>query len=107
MSDIVKANILHHSAPVVSDVEVSFIHGHGGVPGAASWGGSFTLPVDGFIALGGPFDLLLHDGRQAQILIRDMQPTENGHIIVEFTGVGHFPRKVAKQTGRFVVNRGK
>jgi hypothetical protein len=99
---MVKANILHHEAPVVNGVEVSFVHGHAAVAGAATWGGSFTLPADGFIALGGPFDLFILDGRQAQILIRDMQPAGDGHIIVEFTGVGPFPRRAARGTVRMM-----
>src|SRR5438270_2664338 len=86
-----QAAIWQGGQPILTSLAVSFLHGTAFVHSASSWSGFFTLPDGGFIAHGGPYELVLTDGRRARILIRETRPEDNNTVTVEFSGVGPFP----------------
>jgi hypothetical protein len=88
-----RASILQRGQTVLPSVGVAFLHGGAFVQSSSAWSGYFYLPAGEFIAHGGPYELVLRDGRRGQILVRETRPEGEGRIIVEFTGVGPFPRK--------------
>ena len=89
--DDVAATILMRGKPTLTGVTISFMVGGAFVHGSGSWSGSFNLPAGGFISHGGPYELLLEDGRRGLILVRETRSDEGGGVTVEFTGVGPFP----------------
>src|SRR5947208_1369262 len=57
-----RASVRQGPATVVRDVQVGFLHGGAFVQGSA-WSGTFLLPEGAFLAVGGPYELVLDDGR--------------------------------------------
>lgn len=55
--------------------------------GLKDWHGSFTLSSEKYIEPGGPYRLILDDGRQGDILISDVQISGSGSS-VQFQGSG-------------------
>ena len=86
------ATISRHGEPIVTNVDVTILHGSALVH-SEEWTGDFVLPEGAFVALGGPYDLTLADGRRARILLTAVRPDEGGRVVVEFSGVGPFPQK--------------
>src|SRR5438094_429273 len=64
-----QANILQRGVPILTGLVMTFLHGSALVHDS-SWSGSFVLPADGFLGLGGPYELVLEDGRSARVLVK-------------------------------------
>src|SRR2546425_13368743 len=86
-----QASIFQRGVPILTGLVVTFLHGSALVHDS-SWSGSFVLPADGFLGLGGPYELVLEDGRSARVLVKAMRE-EEGEVFVEFVGIGAFPHK--------------
>lgn len=56
--------------------------------GLKEWYGSFKLPADGHIEPGGPYRLILEDGRSGDILINNISISSDQLTLVHFVGSG-------------------
>ena len=56
----------------------------------SEWHGSFKLPVEKNIVPGGPYRLILEDGRSGNIIITNLRPNSSGRSVVIFKGTGLF-----------------
>jgi len=54
----------------------------------SEWYGSFTLPIEKNIEPGGPYQLILDDGRSGNIIITNARPNSSGRFVVIFKGTG-------------------
>lgn len=54
----------------------------------SEWRGSFTLPVEKNIVPGGPYRLILDDGRSGDIIIIKIERSSSGKHVVNFKGSG-------------------
>ncbi|MHC2995451.1 MAG: hypothetical protein IBV53_08135 [Candidatus Atribacteria bacterium] len=52
------------------------------------WYGSFTLPIEKNIKPGGPYQLILDDGRTGDIIITNVERSSSGKHVVYFKGSG-------------------
>jgi hypothetical protein len=56
--------------------------------GLKEWYGSFELPASGYIQPGGPYKLILEDGRSGDILMSDILISSDLPTLVHFLGSG-------------------
>jgi hypothetical protein len=61
-----------------------------GPRGAKTWSGFFTIPGGVPISPGGPFQLVLDDGRRGDIMIDNVAKITHRPTMVKFKGVGEF-----------------
>jgi hypothetical protein len=85
-----QAILRHRGETLLVGLDVMFLFGTAFVQDAHAWSGTFYLPPDGFIAHGGPYDLVMADGRLGKVLVQQTR-VEEGLILVEFVGFGPFP----------------
>jgi hypothetical protein len=83
---------LEDSGKVLAEpIEGSF-QVHGRPNGLKSWDGSFVLPSGQFVEPGGPYRLVLDDGRSADLLVTTGSYGSHQPSVVVFTGTGPAPR---------------
>lgn len=56
--------------------------------GLTEWHGSFKLPIEKNIRPGGPYRLILDDGRSGDIIITNIERSSSGKHVVNFKGSG-------------------
>ncbi len=54
----------------------------------SEWHGSFKLPIEKNIRPGGPYRLILDDGRSGDIIITNIERSSSGKHVVNFKGSG-------------------
>jgi len=54
----------------------------------SEWHGSFTLPIEKNIEPGGPYQLILDDGRSGDIIITNLKANSSGRLVFIFKGSG-------------------
>lgn len=54
----------------------------------SEWYGSFTLPIEKNIETGGPYQIILDDGRSGDSIITNIERSSSGKHVVTFKGSG-------------------
>jgi hypothetical protein len=67
--------------------EVEFHPGLGWAP-KGPWSGTFLVPDGGAIQAGGPYELVLKDGRTGRVLVRRSVVAFDRPAVAEFLGAG-------------------
>ena len=79
--------IKSHEQVLLENVDIVIEQTVDAPSGLKSWGGSFELPPESHIEPGGPYDLVLENGKSGDILVTKVS-IRNRRSAVRFVGTG-------------------
>jgi hypothetical protein len=87
-----RGRLLYNGRVVLDDIRIG-LDFRSSQAGGGPWGGRLTLPPGASVQAGGPYDLVLFDGRTARVLMRRSAVNfGHGEDVVEFLGSGPIER---------------
>lgn len=84
----VRGTVKQNDQALLEDIEVWIFESEDPRSGLKSWSGRFTLPQGNSIEPGGPYRLVLEDGRSGDILVTTSVISSHQPTDVEFQGSG-------------------